>query len=181
MSRDISNAYVVVDKSPRTECRNGEQHLSSDPAGDQYCDVDKSKPDPTTLTEHTYEAVPTGNLYYNTVAATDESAALYDSASSPIYSKLDHTQAHSAVANNPKKQTPGPTEPSTMEKRYNIEQKQVKKETKPPLCMLACFAVFIVAFIAVVLAVASICIDSWPSLCLYCCTERFFFKLWKLF
>ena len=34
------------------------------------------EPDPTTHTEHTYEAVPAENLNYNTVAATtDESAA----------------------------------------------------------------------------------------------------------
>ena len=151
----VSEDIFVVDKSKMTECRNGEQHLSPDPAGDQYCVVDKSKPDPTTLTEDTYEAVPTENLYYNTVAATtNESATLYDSASATTYSNLDHAQVHSAVVNNPKKQTPAPTEPSTLEEKHIAKQTQEKIETVSPFCMLACFAVLIIAVIAAAVAVA---------------------------
>ena len=45
--------------------------------------------DSTTLTEHTYEAVPTENLYYNTVpATTDESSALHDFYYTPMQSDV---------------------------------------------------------------------------------------------
>ena len=162
MSGDIADTYAVVDKSKKTNNTMKASHqppFSPDPVADLYSVVDKShksKPDPTTLTEDTYEAVPPENLYYNTVAAaTDESAALYDSASTPTYSKLDHLQANSAVVKNnfPKKQTPVKADPSPGEK-LKIEQNTKQKKSRKPVYLLACFTVLIIAVIAAALAVA---------------------------
>ena len=158
----MSDTYAVVDKSKKTNNTmkaSNQPPFSPDPVADLYSVVDKSnksKPDPTTLTEDTYEAVPTENLYYNTVAAaTDESAALYDSASAPTYSKLDHTQVNSAVVRNnfPMKQTPVKADPSPGEK-HKIEQNTKQKKSRQPVCLLACFTVLIIAVIAAAVAVA---------------------------
>ena len=162
MSGDISDTYAVVDKSKKTNNTMKASHqppFSPDPVADLYSVVDKSnksKPYPTTLTEDTYEALPPENLYYNTVAAaTDESAALYDSASAPTYSKLDHTQVNSAVVKNyfPMKQTPVKADPSPGEE-HKIEQNRKQKKSRQLVCLLACFTVLIIALIAAAIAVA---------------------------
>ena len=158
MSGMISDTYAVVDKSRKTKSRNKastQLPLDPDPVADLYAVVDKSnksKPDPTTLTEDTYEAVPAENLYYNTVAAaTDESAALYDSASAPTYSKLDHTHMPLTVVDStiPMKQTLAAAEAKHDKK---LDRKQ--KESIPPLCVIACFTILIIAVIAAAVAVA---------------------------
>ena len=162
MSGDISDTYAVVDKSKKTNNTMKASHqppFSPDPVADLYSVVDKSnksKPDPTTLTEDTYEAVPAENLYYNTVAAaTDESTALYDSASAPTYSKLDHPQVNSVVVkrNLPKKQSPVKVDPSPGEK-HKIEQNTKQKKSRQPVCQIVCFTVLIIAVIAAAVAVA---------------------------
>ena len=71
----------------------------------------KCKPDPTTITEHTYEAVLTVNLYYNTVAAaTDGRAALHDSDS--YYTPMQSAVTSHALS---EKETFAPPELSTLE------------------------------------------------------------------
>ena len=158
MSGMISDTYAVVDKSKKTNNTMKASHqppFSQDPVADLYSVVDKSsksKPDPTTLTEDTYEAVPTENLYYNTVAAaTDESAALYDSASAPTYSKLDQTQVPLAVVDStiPKKQTL-----AAAEAKHNKKQHRQQKDNKPSFYVIVCFTVLIIAVIAAAVAVA---------------------------
>ena len=164
MSGDISDTYAVVDKSKKTNNIMKASHqppFSPDPVADLYSVVDKSnksKLDHTTLTEDTYEAVPAENLYYNAVAAaTGESAALYDSASAPTYSKLDHiTQVHSSVVKNtfPKKQTPYKANLCSVEEKHKLEQNKKLKKRRKPVCLLACFTVLIIAVIAAAVAVA---------------------------
>ena len=158
MSARISDTYAVVDKSKKTKSRNKastQLPLDQDPVADLYSVVNKrnkSKPDPTTLTEDTYEAVPAEKLYYNNVAAaTDESAALYNSASAPTYSKLDQTQVPLAVVDNtiPKKQTL-----AAAEAKHDKEQDRKQKENISPCCVIACFAVLIIAITAAAVAVA---------------------------
>ena len=158
MSGMISDTYVVVDKSMKTKCRNKastQLPLDQDPVADLYSVVDKSnksKPDPTTLTEDTYEIVPTENVCYNPVAATtDESAALYDSASAPTYSKLDHTHVPLTVVDStiPKKQTL-----AAAEAKHDKEQDRQQKDNKLPFCVIACFTVLIIAVIGAAVAVA---------------------------
>ena len=155
MSGMISDTYAVVDKSKKTKSRNKastQLPLDRDPVADLYSVVDKSnksKPAPTTLTEDTYEAVPAENLYYNTVAAaTDESAALYDSAT---YFKLDQTQVPLTVVNStiPKKQTL-----AAAEAKHDKEQDRQQKDNKLPFCVIACFTILIIAVIAAAVAVA---------------------------
>ena len=157
MSGMISDTYAVVDKSKKTKSRNiASTHLPLNPVADLYSVVDKShksKPDSTTLTEDTYEAVPAENLYYNTVAAaTDESAALYDSASAPTYSKLDHIQVPLAVVDNtvPKKQTL-----AAAEAKHNKKQDKKEKKNTSTCCVIACFTVLIIAVTAATVAVAT--------------------------
>ena len=157
MSGMISDTYAVVDKSKKTKSRNkASTQLPLNPVADLYSVVDKShksKPDSTTLTEDTYEAVPAENLYYNTVvAATDESAALYDSASAPTYSKLDHIQVPLAVVDNtvPKKQTLVAAEAKHIKKL----DRQQKKNTLP-CCVIASFTVLIIAVIVAAVAIAT--------------------------
>ena len=141
----MSDTYAVVDKSKKSNKRASTQvPLSSDPMADLYSVVDKShksKPDPTTLTEDTYEAVP-----------ADKSAALYASASAPIYSKLDHTPHSAVVVNNTysKKLSPVQAEISAVEDKRD----QKKGEKRYPVWMLACFIVLIMALIVVSVAVA---------------------------
>ena len=115
---------------------------------DVYSVVDKSnksKPDSTTLTEDTYEPVPTENLYYNTVAATtDESAALHDS-----------YNTQSALVSNAlsKKETFASPELSALQDVKNNQHDQNKKRTN--LTWLpVCFIVLIIAVFAVAVAVA---------------------------
>ena len=105
-----------------------------------------------TLTKITYKGVPAENLYYNTVAATtDESAALYDSASAPTYSKLDHIHVPLTVVDNtiPKKQRI-----VAAEAKHNKEQDRKQKENTPPCCVIACFTILIIAVIAAAVALA---------------------------
>ena len=158
MSGMISDTYAVVDKSKKTKFRNKastQLPLDPDPVADLYSVVDKSnrsKLNTTTLTKDTYEAVPAENLYYNTVAATtDESAALYDPASAPTYSKLDHTQVPLAVVDNtiPKKQRL-----AAAEAKHDKEQNRQQKENTSPCCVIACFAILIIAVTAAAVAVA---------------------------
>ena len=157
MSGMISDTYAVVDKSKKTKSRNKastQLPLDQDPVADLYSVVDKShksKPDRTTLTEDTYEAVPAENLYYNAVAAaTDESTALYDTASAPTYSKLDHTQVPLTVVDVaiPKKQTL-----AAAEAKHNQEQDRKQRNNTSPCCVIACFAVLIIAVTAAAVAV----------------------------
>ena len=157
MSGMISDTYAVVDKSKKTKCRNKastQLPLDQDAVADLYSVVNKSsksKPDPTT-TEDTYEIVPAEKLYYNNVAAaTDESAALYNSASTPTYSNLDQTQVPLAVveSNIPMKQTL-----AAAEAKHNKNQHTQQKDNKPYFYVIACLAVLITAVIAAAVAVA---------------------------
>ena len=140
MSGDISDTYAIVDKSKMSKKRASTQvPLSPDPLADLYSKVDKSnkfKPDPTTLTEDTYEAIP-----------ADKSAALYDSASIPIHSKLDQTPYSAVVVNNTysKKLSPVQAEISAVDDKRD----QKKGEKRYPVWMLACFIVLIMALIVV--------------------------------
>ena len=158
MSGIISDTYAVVDKSKKTKSRNKastQLPLDSDTVADLYSVVNKSnkfKRDPTTLTEDTYEAVPAENRYYNTVAAaTDESVDLHDSASVPMYSKLDHTHMPLAVVDStiPKKQTL-----AVAESKHNKKQGRKQKKSTSPCCVVACFTVLIIAVTAAAVAVA---------------------------
>ena len=108
----------------------------------------KSKPDPTSLTEDTYEAIPTENFYY---ATTDKSAALCNSASAPTcYSTLDQTQVHSAVVGNTLPQAPDlPRE----EENSSKEQEKEKRNKNLHVWMPVCFTVLIIAVIAAAVAV----------------------------
>ena len=160
MSGDISDTYAVVDKSKKTNRRNktsSQPPISPDPLADLYSVVDKShksKPAPTT-TEDPYEGVPNENPYYiNVAATTNESAALYDSASAPTYSKLDHTQVHSAVVvNNTFQQAPVEDNLSAGEET-NGKELEKEKRNKKPVWMPVCFTVLIIAVIAAAVAVA---------------------------
>ena len=107
------------------------------------------KPDPTTFTtEHTYEAVPTENLYYNTVAATtDESAALHESYYTPM---------QSAVTGNgfSEKETYVHPELSTFEGKSNKQHHDPNRSKRTNIWLPACLIVLIMAGIAAALAAA---------------------------
>ena len=154
MSGDISDTYAVVGKSKKTNRKNNTSRptLSPDPLADLYSVVDKShksKPDPTTLTEDTYEAIPTENFYY---ANTDKSATHCNSASAhTLYSTFEQTQVHSAVVDNTLPQAPDL--PAKQEK-YNKEQENEKRNKNPHVWMPVCFTVLIIAVIAAAVAVA---------------------------
>ena len=154
MSARISDTYAVVDKSKKTKSKNKastQLPLDPDPVADLYSVVDKRNTTKPALTEETYEVIPSQNVCYKPVAATtDESAALYDSASAPTYSKLDQIQVPLGVVDNtfPKKQT--------LDAADSEHKEQDKKHNNKilPFCLLACFTVLIIAVIAAAVAVA---------------------------
>ena len=115
-----------------------------------YAVVDNSnefKPDPTTLTEHTYEAVPTENLYYNTTAATtDESAALHESYYTPMQSAVTSNELS-------EKETFVPPELSTLEGKSN-KHHDPNRSKRTNIWLPACLIVLIIAVIAAAVAVA---------------------------
>ena len=154
MSARISDTYTAVDKSKNTKSRNKastQLPLDPDPVADLYSVVDKRNNAKPALTEDTYEVIPSQSVCYNPVAATtDESAALYYSASPATYSKLDQIQVPLGVVDNtfPKKQTlpVADSEHKEQDKKYN--------KNILPFCLLACFTVLIIAVLTAAVAVA---------------------------
>ena len=160
MSARISDTCAVVDKSKKIKSKNiasTQLPLDPDPVSDLYSVVDKMNNTKPALTEDTYEVIPSQSVCYNPVAATtDESVALYDSASPATYSKLDEIQVPLGVVDNtfPKKQTLAAADSE------HKEQDKKHKKSILPFCLLACFTVLIIAVLtaAVVVAVAFVLI-----------------------
>ena len=145
----MTDTYAVVDKSKKTKFRNKtstQLPLDPDPVADLNSVVDesnKSKPDSTTLTEDSYETVPTKNLYYSTVTATtDESAALHDCKNQvPVVSNAFS-----------EKETLAPLSLEGIISKKENDQDKSKRTTRT--CLSACFVVLIISVTAATIAVA---------------------------
>ena len=165
MSARISDNYTAVDKSKKSKSKNKastQLPLDPDPVADLYSVVDKRNNAKPALTEDTYEVIPSQSVCYNPVAATtDESAALYDSASPATYSKLDEIQVPLGVVDNtfPKKQTlaAADSEHKEQDKKHNKKNTSFLSASllhSPHHC--SCYSSCSCC--------CGICIDSWPSL-----------------
>ena len=147
----MTDTYAVVDKSKKTKFRNKtstQLPLNSDPLADLYSVVDKSylsKPNPTTLTEDTYdEAVPAENFYYKTIVDnTDESAALHDC----------NTPVLPAVVSNAFSEEES-LAPLVLKDIRNKENDQDKSRRTTHTCLPASFVVLIIAVTIAAVAVA---------------------------
>ena len=155
---EMSDTYAVVDKSKKKRVKATQPNTQKPATGSMYATVD-SRLAPYEIIDSTYDLLGPENIYYNTEHTsvnTAEVAALYESASSPTYSKLRRGQAPQEIAV-PQEPSITPTDYSRLD--YHQQNKSQPPESnrgdfrKPPFCMLTCLVVLAVAVIAAIVGV----------------------------